>query len=113
MSAVRMWRHPNQWLWMSYRFDDGWTEHIALPLAEHEELVGLLGEARAALRAADEMDARSMYERDVDCDFHKECSATKRCKSVERMGGGPVSARVRPTLARLDRALARLGKGGG
>ena len=72
MSAVRMWRHPNQWLWMSYRFDDGWTEHIALPLADHEELVALLGYARRYIKRA-----------------------------------------PHDVLARLDRALARLGKGGG
>ena len=70
MSAVRMWRHPNQWLWMSYRFDDGWTEHIALPLADHDELVALLGEC---------VDLAAYHPR---------------------------------LLARLDRALTRLGKGG-
>lgn len=45
--GVRLWKHPNLWSWMSYRFADDFTEYVALPAAQHTELVALLGHLRS------------------------------------------------------------------
>lgn len=56
-------------------------------------------DARALLLKIDARESSAMYQRCLDCDFPKVCEKSRRCESMERMGGTETQREIRRHLS--------------